>query len=479
MNYNTIFNVIGKVIRYEAGLLVLPLIVALIYEESPKPFIITIIISLVCGSILVRFFKDDSGTILIRDGFAIVALSWISISLFGCIPFILGDAMPNAFDAIFETVSGFTTTGASILTNVEVLPRSLLFWRSFTHWIGGMGILVFVMAISLRTPGRSANLLRAEMPGHNIDKLVPKTKNTAISLYLVYMGMTIIETILLIVGGMPLFDSIVHALGTAGTGGFGIKNDSIGSYSAYLQWIIAIFMFLFGVNFNYYYLLLTRQGKSLLKSNELKWYVIIALVATFVISIYIGPHFGSFGETIRHAFFQVSSIMTTTGYSTVDFNLWPNVSKTILLFLMLIGGCIGSTAGGLKVSRIVVIGQAIRNHMKYTVNPRNVRTIHLNGKIVDDVSAYRIVVYFTLYLSVIAAGFLLISFEPFDFETNFSAVLACMSNIGPGFGMVGPASNFSAYSDFSKLVLSIIMLIGRLEIYPILILFAPVRSKRI
>ncbi|MBQ0004987.1 MAG: TrkH family potassium uptake protein [Clostridiales bacterium] len=478
MHYNTILNVTGKVIKFEAALMVLPLIVAMIYHESIKPFAVAIVIALVLGQILTSFFKDDSGTILIRDGFTIVSLAWISISAIGCLPFIASGEIPNVFDAFFETVSGFTTTGASILKDVEAMSKGLLFWRSFTHWIGGMGILVFVMAISLRTPGRSANILRAEMPGHNIDKLVPKTKNTAIALYLIYMGLTFIEIAFLLAGGMPLYESIVHALGTAGTGGFGVKADSIGSYSAYLQWVVAIFMFLFGINFNYYYLLIFKQGKSILQSNELKWYLIFAGLSTILITALIMPEVGNAADAIRHSFFQVSSIMTTTGYSTVDFNLWPNMAKTTLLMLMFIGGCIGSTAGGLKVSRIVVLGQALKNHMKNTVNPRNVRSVHLNGKIVDPVATQRIVVYFMLYIVIVLIAFFIISFEPFDFETNFTAVIACMSNIGPGFGAVGPAANFAEYTDFSKFILSIVMLIGRLEIYPMLILFAPVRAGR-
>lgn len=478
MNYNTIFNITGKVIRFEAALLLIPLAVALWYREDPMPFLIAILIALILGTSLVKFFKDKNDTILMRDGFVIVSLAWIGLSIIGAFPFMIGGEIPNFCDAFFETVSGFTTTGASILTDVEAMSKGLLFWRSLTHWIGGVGILVFIMAISIRTPGRSSNILRAEMAGHSLDKLVPKTGHTAGIICLIYLGMTVIEAVLLIFGNMGVYDSIVHSLGTAGTGGFGIKADSIGSYSPYLQWVIAIFMLLFGVNFKYYYLILFGQGRELKKSNELKWYLIIAFAATVTISFVINSGYSSYSESLRHSAFQVSSVMTTTGFSTVDFNLWPNLAKSILFILMFIGGCIGSTAGGIKVSRIVILGQELKNHMKKVINPRSVRTITLNGKILDESVAYKISVYMLLYITVLFGAFLVISFEPHSFETNFTAVVACMNNIGPGFGDVGPAASFSMYTGFSKIVLSIVMLLGRLEIYPILVLFTLVKKGR-
>ncbi len=479
MNYNTICNVIGKVLKLEAGFLVLPMIVAAIYKEDMLPFVAAIITALLIGLLLTSFFKDDSGVILLRDGYAIVSFAWISIALIGTIPFMVSGEIPDFFDAFFEMVSGFTTTGASILTDVESMSRGLLFWRSFSHWIGGMGILVFIMAISLRTPGRSANILRAEMPGHSIDKLVPRTTKTASILYIAYLALTAIEIIFLLAGGMPVFDSVVHTMGTAGTGGFGIKADSIGSYSAYLQWVIAVFMLLFGVNFNYYYLVIFKQGDQVLKSNELRWYLRIAAGATVLISTIIYRQYGNIGDTVRNAFFQVSSIMTTTGYSTTDYNLWPSQAKGLIFMLLFVGGCIGSTAGGLKISRLVILWQAFKNHLKNALNPRVVRTVHLNGKNLDEGSSVKVLLYVMLYLAIILVGFVIISFEPFGFETNLTAVIACMSNVGPGLGAVGPAGSFAAYSDFSKFVLSIIMLIGRLEIYPIFAILAPVRRGRI
>ncbi|MDD5823356.1 MAG: TrkH family potassium uptake protein [Firmicutes bacterium] len=478
MSYNTILNITGKVIQFEGILLLLPLLVALIYGEDCQPFVLCSLTATVLGAIIQYMFKDKRPEILLREGFVIVAMAWISISAIGALPFVFSEEIPNYVDAFFETVSGFTTTGASILTDVEALSKSMLFWRSLTHWVGGMGVLVFIMAISIRTPGRSSNILRAEMPGHSLDKLVPRTKNTAGVLYVIYMAMTFAEIIFLVAGGMPLYDSIVHSLGTAGTGGFGIKADSIGSYTPYMQWVIAIFMFLFGVNFNYYYLLIFGQGRKLLKSNELKWYIYIAAGATLIICISIFPLYGNLPDALRHSAFQVSSIMTTTGYSTVDFNLWPNLSKSILFILMFIGGCMGSTAGGLKVSRIVILAQTVKNHMKATLRPRGVLTVQINGKNITEEAAFRIVNYVLLYLTIIVGAFFLISFEPFDFETNFTAVIACMNNIGPGFGAVGPAASFAEYSSLSKFMLSVLMLIGRLEIYPILVLLLPLRRRR-
>ena len=471
MNIKTVFNTVGRVILLEAAFLLLPLIVSLIYGEScSTAFIVTAAVAAVTGFALVRLCRSEAKNLSIRDGFGIVSLSWIFISLIGSLPFIISGEIPSFFDAFFETVSGFTTTGASILTDVESMSHGLLFWRSFTHWLGGMGILVFVMAIMDKAPDRSINILRAEMPGHSVDKFTPKAKNTAKILYFIYIAFTALETVLLLAGGMPLFDSLVHALGTAGTGGFGIKADSIASYSNYLQWVITVFMLLFGVSFNLYYLLLLRRRKAALSSNELWCYLGIFAVSCAVITANILPVYGNFGDALRLSAFQVSSIITTTGYATADFNLWPQLSKAVLFVLMFLGGCMGSTAGGFKMSRVTVLLQMARNELRRSLSPRAVSAVRLNGQTLDAQAEKGVLSYLVLYILVILAAFLLISFEPFGFETNFTAAVSCVNNIGPGFGLIGPASGYAAYSAFSKLVLSFAMLMGRLEIYPLLTL---------
>ena len=402
-----------------------------------------------------------------------MSLSWISISAIGALPFVISGEIPSYIDAFFETVSGFTTTGASILTDVESMSRGLLFWRSLTHWLGGMGVLVFVMAIMEKVPDRSINILRAEMPGHSVDKLVPRSRSTAKILYYIYLALTVLEVVFLLCGGMPLYDSIVHALGTAGTGGFGIKADSIASYSHYLQWVITVFMLLFGVSFSLYYLILLRKWKAVLGSNELRCYLGIGFASFVIITINIYPMYGNIADAVRLSAFQVSSLLTTTGYATADFDLWPQLSKAVLFLLMFSGGCMGSTAGGLKISRIVVLAQSVRNELRRALLPRSVSSVKLNGRRLDPLEVKAVHSYFAIYLSVIIAVFLLISFEPFGMETNLSAAVSCVNNIGPGFHLVGPAANYAAYSGFSKLVLSLAMLLGRLEIFPMLLLFSP------
>ena len=373
-------------------------------------------------------------------------------------------------DAFFETVSGFTTTGASILTDVESMSRSLLFWRSFTHWLGGMGILVLVTAIAAGSGAGPTNILKAEMPGHSLDKFTPKAKNNAKLLYGIYIVLTLLETVLLLAGGMPVFDSIVHALGTAGTGGFGIKADSIASYSAYLQWVITVFMLLFGVSFNIYCLMLVRRWREALRSNELRCYLGIFAAATVIVCINIYPMYGSVSDVIRLSSFQTASIITTTGYATADFNTWPQLSKAVLLTLMFCGGCMGSTAGGLKISRVTVLAQVCANEMRRSINPRSVNSVKLNGSVLTSEQEQGVLSYLALYIAVIAVTFILISVNGLGFEEDISAVVSCVNNIGPGFGLIGPAGSYAAYSGFAKIVLSIAMLIGRLEIYPLLAL---------
>ncbi len=475
MNRKMVFYMIGQMIKLEAALLVLPLLVSLIYREheTALSFLITIGIALVLGFALTLIFRTKNRVIYAKEGFVIVALTWLALSAVGCLPFIISGEIPSFFDAFFETVSGFTTTGASVVIDVESMSHGILFWRSFTHWIGGMGVLVFIMAIIPTVTDRSIHILRAEMPGPIVGKLVPKTKDTAKILYFIYIIMTAVEIVLLLIGGMPLFESTVHAFGTAGTGGFGIKADSIAGYSPYLQWVITIFMLLFGVNFNLYYLALIRHFHSIFKSRELWCYIGIFAAACFAITIDIYPMYQNFSESLRLAAFQTSSILTTTGFATADFNLWPGFSKAILFLLMFIGGCAGSTAGGLKVSRVILLFKIVRKELLHMLHPRSVAVIKFEGKKVDNPTLNSVSTYFVLYIFGILGIFLILCLEPFDLETNLSATVSCFNNVGPGLSLVGPASNYSAYSPLSKLMLSFAMLLGRLEIFPLWFTLTP------
>ena len=482
MNYKIVFYMVGRILQVESLMLLLPLTVGIIYgEKSALSFVSTAIIAFALGMLFTATSKKKDKMLLAKEGFAIVSLAWISMSLVGALPFYMSGQIPSYVDAFFETVSGFTTTGASILTDVEALDKCMLFWRSFTHWIGGMGVLVFVMAIFSDESGRAMHIMRAEMPGPRVGKLVPKIRETAKLLYLIYIFMTAVQIVLLLCGGMPLFDSVVHTFGTAGTGGFGIKNDSISGYNAYLQWVIAIFMILFGVNFNLYYLILVKRFKSAFKSTELWVYLGIIAAAVLIISLNVHGSYGSIEETIRAAFFQTSSIITTTGFATTDFNLWPSLSKTILVTLMFIGACAGSTGGGLKVSRVIIMVKTIFRDLKKMLHPRSVVNIKYEGRSLDTNTSNNVSVYFAVYFILFFLILLTLSFEKaaiFNFETNFTAVASCMNNIGPGLANVGPTSNFAAYSGVSKIVLSFAMLLGRLEIFPILLLFTPIFWKR-
>ncbi|MBQ7836691.1 MAG: TrkH family potassium uptake protein [Clostridia bacterium] len=475
MNYSKVFSVLGMMLVALSALLVLPIIVAIIYRESCLWIFASVAgVSLAVGALLATLFRTKNQVIYAKEGFAITALSWLVLSAAGALPFYLSGEIPSYVDALFETVSGFTTTGASVVTEISAMSRACLFWRSFTHWVGGMGVLVFVMAIIPNLSDRSIHLMRAEMPGPIVGKLVPKAKDTAKILYLIYIAMTVVQIILLLLGGMPFFDSVVHTFGTAGTGGFGIKPDSIGGYSPYIQWVITIFMLLFGINFNLYYLLLIRRFKSVIKSGELWCYAGVVLVSIAAITANIYKMCSGFGEALRLSSFQVASIITTTGYATTDFNLWPGISKAILFILMFVGGCAGSTAGGLKVSRIVILGKMISKEVRHMLRPRSVNTVKFEGKQVDDTTLNNVGTYFALYMVCYMVIFLAITaMDSFDFETNFTAVSACFNNVGPGFGAVGPASNFAGYSSASKLILAFAMLLGRLEIFPLIITLSP------
>ncbi len=474
MNRKMVFKTVGTMLMAEAALLLLPTAVALIYREKCALYLaLAAVVALVGGGALNRFCKPDSDLIYAREGFVTVALTWLAWSAVGALPFFLAREIPSYVDAFFETVSGFTTTGASILTNVEAMSQGLLFWRSFTHWVGGMGILVFVMALVPGSNDRSMHILRAEMPGPVVGKLLPRARDTASILYKIYVGMTLVEIILLLVGGMPLFESVVHAFGTAGTGGFGVKADSIAGYSPYLQWVITVFMFLFGVNFNLYYLLLARRFKAAAQSSEFWYYLGIVLVSVALIAANILPLCKTFEEAVRLSAFQVSSIMTTTGYATTDFNLWPEFSKGILLLLMMIGACAGSTGGGLKVSRAVMLVKTVGREIRHLLHPRSVNAVKFEGKTVDKATLKGVSSYFAIYMVCTVAVYMLLTLDGFDLETNLSATFACFNNIGPGLAAVGPTANYFAYNPLSKIVLSLAMLLGRLEIFPLLLTLSP------
>ena len=474
MNRRMILNTVGLMLKVEAALLLLPAIAALIYGESCLwSILISVAISLAVGFALTLLSRPKSQVIYAREGFITVALAWVAVSAVGALPFWISREIPSYIDAFFETVSGFTTTGASILENVEVMSKGLLFWRSFTHWVGGMGVLVFVMALVPSVTDRSIHIMRAEMPGPVVGKLMPRARDTASILYKIYVGMTLAQIILMWAGGMPLYESIVHAFGTAGTGGFGVKADSIAGYSPYLQWVITVFMLLFGINFNLYYLLLIRRFRAAAQSSECWYYLGIVGVSIALITANILPMYENFQEALRLSAFQVASIVTTTGYATADFNLWPQFSKAILLLLMIVGACAGSTGGGLKVSRAVMLFKTVGREIRHLLHPRSVNSVRFEGKQVDGATLKGVSSYFALYIICILAICLVLSLEPFDLETNLSATLACFNNIGPGLAAVGPASNYAAYSPLSKLVLSLAMLLGRLEIYPLLLTLIP------
>ncbi len=456
----------------EASLLLLSCLVAVIYQEKAGFFLLgTALLCAVIGGCLTIKKPEDNG-IYSKEGFVIVALSWIVMSCLGAIPFVLSGAIPSYVDALFETVSGFSTTGASILSDVESLPKCLLFWRSFTHWIGGMGVLVFVMAVIPLSGGTSIFLMRAESPGPSVEKLVPGAKKTAFILYAMYIAITLVEMVVLLIGRMPVFDSIVLTLGTAGTGGFGIRNDSLGSYTDFQQIVITVFMILFGVNFNAYYLLYRRKWKEALHSVEVRTYFLIILTAVILIAVNARGFFDSAFEAVKHSAFQVASVITTTGYSTVDFDLWPAFSKTILVALMFVGACASSTGGGMKVSRFILLFKSMGKELDYVIHPRNIRKVAMDGKSVEHVVMRSVNVYLVAYGLVFVVSLLLISLENLDMTTNFTAVSATLNNIGPGLSLVGPTGNFSMFSPFSKLVLIFDMLAGRLELFPMLILLS-------
>ena len=480
MNRRMIINSVGLVLRVEAALLLLPAAVGMLYGEKQTliAFLISAAISLLLGLLPKLFLKPKTHVIYAKEGFIIVAFTWIMLSLVGAVPLVLAGAVTSYADAFFEIVSGFTTTGSSVIPDVEVLSHGALFWRSFTHWVGGMGIIVFVMAILPNVSERPIHILRAEIPGPTVGKLVPRIKDTALILYLIYIVMTVIETVMLLFGGMSFFESLLHTFGTAGTGGFGIKTDSMTSYSPYLQTVTTVFMLLFGVNFTCYYLLMIGQVSAALRDEELRVYAGTFAVATLLITLNVKELVGGFFPALHHAAFQVASIMTTTGFATTDFSLWPSFSKAILVLLMFTGAMAGSTGGGLKFARVLLLFKSAGRSIRKVLNPQSVRTVRVNRKAVEEKTVDGTATYFILYIGLLLGSFLLLSLDGFSFETNFTAVLSCLNNIGPGLDAVGPAANYAGYGILSKLVLSFDMLAGRLELFPILVLFSTKAWKR-
>ncbi len=475
MRYRPVLRALGLLLMGEAVFMVPSLIISLIYGDNDHmAFIYSIIILAVIGFIPSFTIKNKVTQLYTREGFALVGLGWILLSLFGMLPFIFSGVITNPIDALFETVSGFTTTGASILSAIEGLPHGILFWRSFTHWVGGMGVLILTIALLPQMGLKNMEVLKAESPGPTPEKLVPRIRDTAKMLYLIYLGMSLILFILLVCFGMKPYDAAVNTFGTAGTGGFSILNASIGGYNnPAFEVIIGIFMLLFGVSFSVYFMIVMRQWKRALKNQEMIFYFCIAVAATVFITIDIFPRYANFWESLRYSFFQVSSVMTTTGYATTDFNQWPVFSKCLLLFLMLIGASAGSTGGGVKVVRLLASIKVVRRELYMFLHPRSVRVVSLNKKALDDSTVRSVLAFMFLYILIILMAALLVALDGFDFETTLSSVVACISNIGPGMQLVGPMGNYADFSILSKIVLSFCMLIGRLEIMPILLLFSP------
>lgn len=474
MNYAMIRYIIGWILNFEAAFMSPSFVVGLIYrEKSAWAIFATMLLCLVIGVPMVLLKRPKQAVFYAKDGFVSVGLSWVALSVMGALPFVISGSIPHPVDALFETVSGFTTTGSSILSDVEALPKCMLFWRSFTHWVGGMGVLVFMLTILPMSGGYHMNLMRAESPGPSVERFVPTVKSTAKILYGIYICLSLLELLLLLVGKMPMFDALTLTFGTAGTGGFGIKNDSIGSYTTYQQTVITIFMILFGVNFNVYFLFLLKKIRQGLKNEELRAYLGIILGAILLITVNIAGKFGNPFLAFHHAAFQVGSIITTTGYSTVDFNTWPTFSKTVLVLLMFIGASAGSTGGGIKVSRIVILAKSVKKELKQYLHPHSISKIKMDGKPVEHEVVRSINVFLIAYLLIYAVSMLIVSLDNFDFNTTFTSVAATINNIGPGLDLVGPAANFGILSVPSKLVLIFDMLAGRLEIFPLLLLFVP------
>ena len=480
MNFKMIKQTLGYLLMFEAAFLLVPLITAAVYREPAFfAFLITLALSATCGILLVSIGKPKNKLLFARDGFLIVTASWVLISLFGSLPFVFSGAIPNCIDALFETVSGFTTTGASILSEVESLPRSVLMWRSFSHWVGGMGVLVFIIAFLPLSGGQNMHIMKAESPGPSVSKLVPRVKDTAVILYAIYIALTLGEFVLLLIDGNNVFDSANLAFATAGTGGFGIRNDSLASFSSATQIIITVFLVLFSINFNSYYLILKAKFKDAF-NTEVRVFLYIVVSATTIIAFNILGSTGAenIGDAFRHSALTVASLISTAGFSTLDFNLWPELSKTILVMIMFIGACAGSTGGGIKVSRIILMFKGMTRELSQLTHPKQIKKITLDTRPVDHEVVRSVNAYMICYILVFFTSVFLLSFNGYDFTTNFTAVTATFNNIGPGLSLVGPTQNFGFFSPFSKLVLIFDMLAGRLELFPVIVLFAPSTWKK-
>ena len=480
MNYRMLGYLLGLLLLLEGALLSLPMLVSIVYHESPLSFLYTMGIVLLVGVALV-LQKPKDHRIYAKDGFVMVAGGWILLSLFGALPFVLSGAIPSYVDALFETVSGFTTTGSSILTAIEGLPKGILFWRSFTHWVGGMGVLVLVLALFPNDNRRSMVLLRAEVPGPQKGKLVPKARQTALILYGIYVALTVVEMLALLLCGMPFYDAAVNALATAGTGGFSVLNASIGGYqNPAAEWVIATFMLFFGINFSLYFFILIGRFRDFFESEELRVYLLLVFGATVLITVNTLSLSESFSECVRAAFFQVTSISSTTGFATLDYDaLWPALSKAILVLLTVVGAMAGSTSGGMKISRVIILFKSAIREIRHVLRPRSVNLTRLDGEVLREETVRATSGYLTVYLLLLVFGTVLLSLDPFgSLEVSFTAALTSLSNVGPGLGAIGPAGNFAGFSVLSKLLLSFLMLVGRLEIFPMLILFSPTTWKR-
>lgn len=477
MNYKMVGRFLAQILAVEGAFMVPAAVVSFVCGEVQALQAFLWSLSIICLAVmgLYLFCRKTESRFYAKEGLVCAGISWIVMGLLGCLPFFLSGEIPSYLDALFEIVSGFTTTGASILPKVEGMSKGLLYWRSFSHWLGGMGVLVFLLAIipaGGRGRGYTMHILRAESPGPNVGKLVPKMKDTAKILYLIYILLTVLNVVFLLIGKMPVFDAVCTAFGTAGTGGFGIRNDSIAGYSPYLQNVCTVFMLLFGVNFSCYYLLLMRKFKNVFRDEELRMYLGVVIGSIVLIVWNLKGFYGTLGETVRHAAFQVASIMTTTGFATTDFDLWPSFSKAVLLSLMVVGACAGSTGGGLKCGRALLLLKSLRRNIRKVLHPQKVQIVRNNGQMVDEKVLENTNAYLAAYVVIVLLSFIVISLDGFSITTNISAVLACFNNIGPGFDAVGPTCNFAAYSPLSKIVLIADMLAGRLEIFPILILFS-------
>ena len=481
MNYRLIVRLLGAILLLEALTMLPALVIAMVYGEGDAmALMVSMVITAVFALPTQLFFRPEEKNLRAREGFVIVALAWVLLSAFGALPFVFSGVLPNYIDALFETVSGFTTTGSTVLEVFEGQPHGIMFWRSFTHWIGGMGVLVLTLALLAQVIGRASHLMRAESPGPEFSKILPKTGNTAKTLYLIYGALTVLEFVLLMIAGLSPYDAAIHAMGTSGTGGFSNYGASVGGLNnPAVEVIITVFMIIFSVNFALFYRTLTGHLRESLRSEELHWFLAIFGIAALAITLIILPQYGSFGTALRYGCFQVATIMSTTGYATADFNLWPEAAKMILFLLMFVGACAGSTAGGIKVVRVALLIKQGLREVRRTFQPRRVSVVRFEGRGVEQSMLSQIAVFFFVYIALVLAGSLILSLSgPYGFETNFTAALTCMSNVGPGFAAVGPMGNFAGYNALGKITLILLMLAGRLEIFPILVLFHPATWKR-